>query len=77
LRVTMIIIRMMQVREVRLSACCMQTTAHLSVVLPHFMVAGGAEMTSDLLRHGSLSIRSRSECCATPQNLALTSHGPK
>src|ERR1035441_4619336 len=31
----------------------------------------------DQRRYSNLSMRPRSECCATPQNLALTSHDPK
>src|ERR1039457_7200621 len=72
-----IIFEILQVREVRLSACCTQTKARPPVALPHCIAARGADMPSDQHRDGNLSMRPRSECCTAPQNLALTSHDPK
>jgi len=48
LQVIKIIFEVAQVSEVHPSACCVQTTACSPVVLPHFMVAGSAEMISDV-----------------------------
>jgi hypothetical protein len=39
-----IIFVILQVREVRLSACCTQTKARPSVALPHYIAARGADM---------------------------------
>src|SRR6266581_5519994 len=51
----------------------MQTTAHPPLLLPHYRAAREAEMSADQRRRGNLSSRTSSECCATPQELALTS----